>query len=232
MSVTTTRDGDVLIVTADNPPVNALGAAVRTGTRRRDRGSRGRSGGQGGGHPLRRQDLLRGRRHHRVRQADGRAFAADPRRPDRGARQAGDRRDPRHRAGRRLRGRARQPLPDRGLLGEAGAARGQARHPPRRGRHPAAAARRRGRTGAGNGEQGRSDLAPRRRRRRGSSTGSPARTRCWRTPSRSRARWRRSARSLAPARSRRRPTLRCSTPSARPTPSDFAGSKRRQRSSI
>ncbi len=31
MSVTTRRDGDILIATADNPPVNALGASVRLG---------------------------------------------------------------------------------------------------------------------------------------------------------------------------------------------------------
>ena len=29
--ITTTRQGDVLIITSDNPPVNALGAAVRQG---------------------------------------------------------------------------------------------------------------------------------------------------------------------------------------------------------
>lgn len=29
--ITTRRDGDVLVVIADNPPVNALSAAVRSG---------------------------------------------------------------------------------------------------------------------------------------------------------------------------------------------------------
>ena len=29
--ITSTRQGDVLILTSDNPPVNALGAAVRQG---------------------------------------------------------------------------------------------------------------------------------------------------------------------------------------------------------
>ena len=29
--ISTTREGDILVVTSNNPPVNALGAAVRTG---------------------------------------------------------------------------------------------------------------------------------------------------------------------------------------------------------
>ena len=46
------------------------------GAGRGDRGGRGRRRDQGGRHPLRRPDLLRRRRHHRIRQAAGHAVAA------------------------------------------------------------------------------------------------------------------------------------------------------------
>ena len=108
--ISTQKHHDILVVTSNNPPVNALGAAVRAGAGRGDRAGRGRRRDQGGGHPLRGPDLLRRRRHHRIRQAAGDAVAARGGRPHRELLEAGGRRDPRHRARRRARGRARLPL--------------------------------------------------------------------------------------------------------------------------
>ena len=59
----------MLIVTSNNPPVNALGAAVRAGAGRGDRGGGGRRSVKAVVIALRRADLLRRRRHHRIRQA-------------------------------------------------------------------------------------------------------------------------------------------------------------------
>ena len=38
--ITTERHGDVLVIISDNPPVNALGAAVRQGLEAGDQGRR------------------------------------------------------------------------------------------------------------------------------------------------------------------------------------------------
>ena len=78
--ISTHRHGDVLIVTSNNPPVNALGAAVRQGLVAAIEEAEARRRDQGGRHPLRRPDLLRRRRHHRIRQAAGDAEAARGRR--------------------------------------------------------------------------------------------------------------------------------------------------------
>ena len=84
-------------------------------------------------------------------------MAADGRRHDRELLEAGGRRDPRHRAGRRARGRARLPLSRRRPVGEAGHARGQARPASGRRRDAAAAARRGGPQSARNVRDRQSD---------------------------------------------------------------------------
>ena len=83
--ISTRKHGDVLIIRSNNPPVNALGHAVRAGAGRGDRGGRGRRQRQSGGHRLRRPDLFRRRRRLGIRHAQGvrAADAAAGRRPDR-----------------------------------------------------------------------------------------------------------------------------------------------------
>ena len=75
--ISTKKHGDVLIVTSNNPPVNALGHAVREGLVAAIEEADARRGGEGGGDHLPGPDLLRRRRHHRVRQADAAADAAE-----------------------------------------------------------------------------------------------------------------------------------------------------------
>src|SRR3954463_14658928 len=79
--IRTERHGDVLVIISNNPPVNALGAAVREGLEAGIKQAAGdatiKAGGgrrddQGGGDPLRRTALLRRRRHHGIRKADDR----------------------------------------------------------------------------------------------------------------------------------------------------------------
>ncbi len=164
-----TAMGDVLIITSDNPPVNALGAAVRQGLAG---GHRGRPGTMAASRPM----VITLRRHAPSSPAPTSPNSASRCRSRRSPvlvdmiealGQAGGRRDPRHRAGRRLRGR-RSPAHYRIAVPSAkiGTARGEARPAARRGRHPAHAARRRRRAGAGAGRQGRPDLGQARHGRR------------------------------------------------------------------
>ena len=121
-------EGEVALVTINSPPVNALVASRprRPQARRRSGGSERRR--QGDRHHLRRADVHRRRRHFRIRQAPC------PAQPARGARrhgervEAGHRRDPRHGARRRIRGRADGALPHRRPVGEMRPAGDQARH--------------------------------------------------------------------------------------------------------
>ena len=169
--ISTQRHGDVLIVTSNNPPVNALGHAVREGLVAAIEEADGRRRGEGGGDRLPGPDLLRRRRHHRVRQADAAADAAAGGRHHRELHQAGGRRDPRHRVRRRPRSRAGEPLPGRGAVGEARRARGQARPAARRRRHAEAAARRRRRRRRWRWRRPAIRSAPRRPATSASSTG-------------------------------------------------------------
>ena len=69
--ISTRKHGDVLIVLSNNPPVNALGAAVRKGLVAAIEQAEADEDGQGGGHRLRRPDLLRRRRRVGIRHAQG-----------------------------------------------------------------------------------------------------------------------------------------------------------------
>ena len=113
-SVDFRTEGEVAVVTADNPPVNALKHEVRAGLAAALAAGARRCRSQGGRHRLRRAHLLRRRRHHRIRQA---AAGAGIARGDRGARgdaEAGRRGLARDRARRRLRGGAGLPFPGGG----------------------------------------------------------------------------------------------------------------------
>ena len=233
--ISTKKHGDILIVTSNNPPVNALGHAVREGlVAAIARGGR-RRGGEGGGHRLPGADLLRRRGHHRVRQADAAADAADRRRHHRELHQAGGRRDPRHRLRRRPRGRAGEPLPGRRADREAGRARGEARPAARRGRDAAAAARRGRREGAGDGGDRQSDRRdrgacdrPGRPADRGRSGAACGRLRRGGDGRSARSRNPPSATTSSP---RRAPIRRSSPISARPMRASSAASRRRRRTS-
>ena len=50
--ISTRKHGDILIILSNNPPVNALGAAVRQGLVGGNPGGRGRRQRQGGRHRL------------------------------------------------------------------------------------------------------------------------------------------------------------------------------------
>ena len=67
--ISTRKHGDVLIVTFEQPAGERARRGGAAGAGRGDRGGRGRRRRQGGGHRLRGPDLLRRRRHHRIRQA-------------------------------------------------------------------------------------------------------------------------------------------------------------------
>ena len=103
--------------------------------RRPDAGGRRRR--QGDRRDLRRSHVHRRCRHQRVRRGDAGRQPAAGAGGDGGCPGAGDRRDPRHRARRRARGRAVRPLPGRVVVGEVRPARGEPRPAPRRRRHPA-----------------------------------------------------------------------------------------------
>ena len=111
MAVSIERDGRVAVVTIDNPPVNALGQALRQGPVGRGRDPRRRPGGRGRRPALRRRTFIAG--------ADVTEFGkppVPPHLPDLVARIEGcgealGRRHPRLRPRRRLRDRARLPLP-------------------------------------------------------------------------------------------------------------------------
>ena len=133
---------------------------------RGDRGGRGRRSDQGGRHPLRRADLLRGRRHHRIRQAAGHAVAANGGRRDRKLLQAGGCGDPRDGTWRRAGGGSRLPLSDCRKGREARRSGGQARPVAGCGRNAAPAARRRCPEGAGNVHVRRNGIGQGRLRRR------------------------------------------------------------------
>ncbi len=66
------HDGDVAVITMDNPPVNALGHALRTGIEQALAQVRH---GEGGAADRHRARVLRRRGHHGVRQGQQ---AADP----------------------------------------------------------------------------------------------------------------------------------------------------------
>jgi hypothetical protein len=132
-----TVEGDIGVVTLNSPPVNALSAAVREGLSRASSRDR-RPGRQGHRADLRGQDLHRRRRHHRVRKGHDRPVAARRAEHDRELAQAGDRRDPRHGAGRRAGSGAGRPLSRRRALGQGRSAGGQYRPTAWRRRHPAA----------------------------------------------------------------------------------------------
>jgi hypothetical protein len=130
----------------------AVGRRAR-GPEERVRRRHRRPGRQGHRADLRGQDLHRRRRHHRVRQGHDRPVAAGRPERHRELAQAGDRRDPRHGAGRRPGSGAGRPLSRRRALGQGGPARGEHRPAAGRRRHPAPAAHRRRREGAGDGHQ-------------------------------------------------------------------------------
>ena len=137
--------GNVAVITLDNPPVNGLGHATRSGVA---------SGiERANADPSVDVIVLIGAGKVFSGGADIREFntpkaTAEPRlvtviRADRSKREAGRRRDPRRLHGRRPRACARVPLPDRRPDALDRAARGQARLAARCGRHAAVAARRR-----------------------------------------------------------------------------------------
>ena len=163
MSVRYEVHDSVAVIALDNPPVNGLGHATRTGVVGGRRAGECRSRRRRHRAHRRRQAVLGRRRHPRIQHAqiDGGADAGHGDSHGRGERQAGDRRDRRDVHGRRPGARAGLPL----ARGEAGrrdrVAGGEARHPARRRRDAAAAARGRGRDGAADDRQRRE-----RRRRR------------------------------------------------------------------
>ena len=67
--ITTYKDGDVIVIVSDNPPVNALGAAVRQGLVEAIKTAAADDGVKAVVIVGARPDLLCRRRHHRVRQA-------------------------------------------------------------------------------------------------------------------------------------------------------------------
>ena len=74
--ISTSRHGDILDRHLEQPAGQRARRRGPPGAGRGDRAGRGRRRDQGGRHPLRRPDLLRRRRHHRIRQAAGDAVAA------------------------------------------------------------------------------------------------------------------------------------------------------------
>ena len=135
------KDGDIGVITVDNPPVNAMSPGVPEGiVAALDKGN---------ADPAVKAMVLIGAGRSFIAGADIRQFgtrAFDPAdRPpplqcDGRERQAGGRRDPRLCAGRRARNRARLPLPGRGAERPGRIARGADRHPAGRRRHAAPAA--------------------------------------------------------------------------------------------
>ena len=228
-----TLDGDVAVITLDSPPVNALSFNVRDGLFEGFKAAIA--------DPAAKAIVLI---------CDGRTFiagadisefggAAEGRQPVRRAgddgelAQAGGRRDPRHRARRRPRGRAVRPLPHRRAEREVRPAGSQPRSAARRRRHAAPAAHRRAAPGAGDDDErqpraGRrvpGDGPGRRTRRRGHA----ARRRDRLRPPHRRRGCPAGQDQRPPGRRRCRPTS--SPPSAPPTPRSSAASRRRRRSS-
>ena len=178
MSVVDIRnDGDVAVITIDNPPVNALRHAVRLGLKETlakaeaDAGTRavviacaGRTFVAGAditefGKPMQPPGLREVAARHR------------------GHVEAGGRGHPRHRARRRAGAGARLPLPRRRSQRALRVAGSEARHPARRRRHATAAARDRARGSAAHdrhrrddpGQEGAGARPHRRDRREGSA---------------------------------------------------------------
>ena len=143
--ISTRKHGDVLIVLSNNPPVNALGAAVRQGLVAAIEEAEADDSVKAVVIACEGQTFFAGADITEFGKPPQHAVAAEGGRHDRELLQAGGRGDPRHRARRRARGRARLPLPRRGAVGEARHARSEARPAAGRGRDAAAAARRRGR---------------------------------------------------------------------------------------
>ncbi len=147
-------EGDVGVITLNSPPVNALSAGVRDGLA----GGMAAALADAGAKAI--VIICEGRTF--IAGADITEFggAAEGREPvrragrHRGLAEAGDRRDPRHGAGRRPGGGAGLPLPRRRALGALRPAGGEPRPVARRRRHPAAAANRRRREGAGDDDLG------------------------------------------------------------------------------
>ena len=135
------KDGDIGVITVDNPPVNALSPGVPEGIiAALDKGN---------ADPAVKAMVLIGAGRSFIAGADIRQFGKAPATPPanapslrRDGRQpeAGRRGDPRLCARRRARDRARLPLPRRGAERQSRTARGADRHPARRRRHAAAAA--------------------------------------------------------------------------------------------
>ena len=75
--ISTRKHGDVLIVLSNNPPVNALGAAVRQGLVAAIEQAEADDSVKAVVIACEGPDLLRRRRHHRIRQAAGDAVAAE-----------------------------------------------------------------------------------------------------------------------------------------------------------
>ena len=160
-------DDGVAVITSNHPPVNALSAIVRDGLTAAFDKAHGRRRRQGHRAHLRWPHLLCRGRHQRVRQAAKGCVAACAVRSSMEKRRQADRRgDPWHLAGRWLRDRAGVPLPRGRALGTRRPARSQAGSAGRRWRHAAAAAHRRRRQGAGDGDRAacRSAARPRWRR--------------------------------------------------------------------
>ena len=142
--ISTRMHGDVLIVLSNNPPVNALSTAVRQGLVDAIAEAEADDGVKAVVIACEGQTFFAG--------ADITEFGKPPQQPwlpmvvdtIENCTQAGRRRDPRHRARRRARGRAGLPLSRRRSAGEARHAGGEARPAARRRRDPAPAARRRG----------------------------------------------------------------------------------------
>ena len=221
--VRTHRDGDVLVVEIDNPPVNALGGRCARGPGRGARRGRPRRRRRRHRGPWRGADVRRRRRH---RDARGRRLGRRRRR-GRPARSAAARRavphaggdgDSRHRARRRPRAGDGRPLPRGGRRRAGRTAGGEPRDHPGRRRHAAAAAPRRRGEGARHVRHrppgpAQDALAA------GIVDGSRRRSRPHRR-SRSRAAWQRGPRirrraSAAIASATPRPTRRCSRPPVR-----------------
>ena len=113
MPVTIAREGRVAVVTVDNPPVNALSQALRQSLWDAAEALDADPAVDAVVLLCAGRTFIAGADVTRVRQAAAAAAPPRPRRPHRGGEETLDRRHPRLRPRRRLRGRARLPLPRR-----------------------------------------------------------------------------------------------------------------------
>ena len=117
--ISTQRHGDVLIILSNNPPVNALGAAVRQGLVAAIEQAEADDAVKAVVIACEGQTFFAGADITEFGKPPIMPLASAGGRPDRRVHQAGRRGDPRNGAGRRSRGRAGLSLPRGAAVGEA-----------------------------------------------------------------------------------------------------------------